>query len=87
MSEKGSVVVKTIDGRPASETWLSWLPEKDAAPLQPWVDDYDGQDPLSGAPAWAACGMNPMGIQRSRWRRHGLRRGHPRRRDRVPPGR
>ncbi len=52
MSEKGSVIVKTIDGRPASEVWLSWIPEKDAAPLRPWVDDYDGQDPLAGAPAW-----------------------------------
>ena len=28
---EGGVVVKTIDGRPASEVWLSWIPEKDSA--------------------------------------------------------
>ncbi len=65
MNERGGVVVKTIDGRPASEVWLSWIPEESAAPLQPWVDDPDGQDPLGGAPAWVGCAMNPMGIQRA----------------------
>ena len=65
MSEKGSVIVKTIDGRPASEVWLSWIPEKDAAPLRPWVDDPDGRDPLAGAPAWVGCSINPMGIRRA----------------------
>lgn len=55
VNDQGSVVVKTIDGRPASEVWLSWLPEEAAAPLRPWVDDYDGQGPLGNAPAWAMC--------------------------------
>lgn len=65
-SERGSVIVKTIDGKPASEVWLSWLPEEAAVALRPWVDDFDNQAPLGNAPAWAMwCAQNPMGIQRA----------------------
>ena len=67
-SERGSVVVKTIDGRPASEIWTSWLPANDKAQLRPWLDEIDGRDPLwrsTSAAVAAVCGQNAMGVRRA----------------------
>ena len=67
-SERGSVVVKTIDGRPASEVWTSWLPASDTAHLRPWLDEIDGRDPLwrsTSAAVAAVCGQNAMGVRRA----------------------
>jgi hypothetical protein len=67
-SERGSVVVKTIDGRPASEVWTSWLPANDKAHLRPWLDEIDGRDPLwrsTSAAVAAVCGQNAMGVRRA----------------------
>ena len=63
--EEGGLIVKTIDHRPASEVWRSWLDAEDAAALAPWVDDPANQPPLASAPAFAHSATNPMGIERS----------------------
>ena len=66
-TDRGSVVVRTIDGRPASEVWTSWLPAKDIEQLRPWLDEIDGRDPLwrAGAAVAAVCGQNAMGVRRA----------------------
>ena len=67
-TDRGSVVVKTIDGRPASDVWTSWLPAKDIEQLRPWLDEIDGRDPLwrsTSAAVAAVCGQNAMGVRRA----------------------
>ena len=66
-TDRGSVVVRTIDGRPASEVWTSWLPAKDIEQLRPWLDEIDGRDPLwrAGPAVAAVCGQNAMGVRRA----------------------